>query len=130
MPINEAHNPGRMTEEQIERFLRENEYPEHAVRAGARGLVENWRRFVEEVERGYSLTVYDYRKDLDGRGILEQAGFASQELAELDKRLRPLLGHRHVRVWESAPDNPWWDFGYPANAEPEFEEDLRSEGLI
>jgi hypothetical protein len=119
-----------MTEEQIERFLRDNEYPDRVIRAGAQGLVESWRRLVEEVERGYSLTLYDYRNDLDARGILEQAGFASDELAELDKRLRPLLAHRHVRVWESAPDNPWWDFGYPANAEREFEEDLRSEGLI
>jgi hypothetical protein len=130
MQLGGAYNPGRMTEEQVEQFLRDNEYPEHVVRAGIQGLVEVWRSFVEEVERGYVLSLFDYRHDLDARGILEQAGFQSEELAELDKRLRPLLAHRQVRVWESAPDDPWWDFGYPANAKSDFEDDLRSEGLI
>lgn len=130
MPLNEAHDSERITEERVERFLRENDYPEAAIRSGAAGLLENWRSFVEEVEKGYSLSLFDYRHDLDARGILQQAGFECTELSELDRRLRPLLAHRHVRVWESAPDDPWWDFGYPESAKPELEDDLRSEGLI
>ena len=130
MPLSEAHDPGRLTDERIERFLRENEYPEATIRSGSAGLVESWRSFVEEAEKGYSLSLFDYRNDLDARGILQQAGFESPELDELDRRLRSLLAHRHVRVWESAPDDPWWDFGYPANAKPDLEDDLRSEGLI
>jgi hypothetical protein len=119
-----------MTEEQIQQYLRENDYPEHVVREGVEGLLRSWRAFVEEVEQGYSFTLFDYRNDLDARGILAQVGYESNELAELDKRLRPMLAHRHVRVWQSAPDDPWWDFGYPDNACPEFVEDLQSEGFI
>lgn len=119
-----------MTNDQVEQFLRENEYPEHVVRAGAEGLIQTWKNFVAEVESGYSLTLYDYRHDLDARGILEQIQYQSVDLAELDRRFRARLAHRHVRVWESAPDDPWWDFGYPDNAQPELAEDLKSEGLI
>ena len=27
---------------------------------------------------------------------------------------------QHKRVWESGPDNAFWDFGYPRNAGAEF----------
>jgi hypothetical protein len=30
-------------------------------------------------------------------------------------------------VWESAPGNPFWDFGYPGNAGPNLLEDLRND---
>ena len=40
---------------------------------GARGLVRRWREFVEQVERGYSLGIEDYRNDLDVRGIIALA---------------------------------------------------------
>jgi hypothetical protein len=54
-----------MTDQEMAAYLRENGYPEHLVRAGRAGLIERWRKFVEEVEHGYKLGLEDYRNDLD-----------------------------------------------------------------
>jgi hypothetical protein len=35
-----------------------------------------------------------------------------------------------MRVWESGPREPFWDFGYPSNAGPELRDGLREEGLL
>lgn len=113
----------------VDDYLRENDYPEHVVRAGREGLIRQWRQFVERVEKGYSFGLEDYRNDLDARAILALAGAEEQELAALDERLREFLISCEKRVWESAPGNPFWDFGYPRNAGPDLLEDLRSEGL-
>lgn len=111
----------------IQEYLRENGYPEHVVREGRAGLVRKWREFVEQVERGYSLGLEDYRNDLDVRAILRLAGVEDEEVLALDERLKKLLVHCDKRVWESAPGEPFWDFGYPRNAGPDLLEDLRSE---
>ena len=113
----------------VEEYLRENGYPEHVVREGRAGLVRKWREFVESVERGYRLGLEDYRNDLDLRAILAQAGAEDEEIVALDERLKKLLTGCDRRVWESAPGEPFWDFGYPRNAGPELLEDLRSEEL-
>src|SRR5260370_35686318 len=71
-----------MTDQEMIDYLRENGYPEHIIRAGPAGLIERWRKFVEEVERGYRSGLEDYRKALDIRGILA--------LFELDDNVRDL----------------------------------------
>ena len=113
----------------VEEYLRENGYPEHVVRDGRDGLVRRWREFIEQVERGYSLGLEDYRNDLDVRGILRLAGGEDPAIAQLDERLRKLLTGAG-RVWESAPGDPFWDFGYPKNAGAELMAGLREEGLV
>ena len=113
----------------VDEYLRENGYPEHVVREGRTGLVRKWREFVEQVERGYKLGLEDYRNDLDVRAILAQAGAEDEEVVALDERLKKLLVACEKRVWESAPGEPFWDFGYPRNAGPDLLEDLRSEEL-
>ncbi len=113
----------------IDQYLRDNGYPEHVVREGKPGLVRQWRTFVESVERGYSQGLEDYRNDLDARGILYVAGAEDDEIAALDDRLKKLL-IGNARVWESAPDDPFWDFGYPRNAGADLLDDLRGEGLL
>ncbi len=118
-----------MTDTELEHYLRENGYPEHICRAGRAGLVSLWKRFVEEVEKGYRLGLEAYRNDLDVRALIEQEGLDSQ-VKEHDKRLEELLTDKDVRVWESSPGNPFWDFGYPKNARGELIEDLRDEGLL
>jgi hypothetical protein len=118
-----------MTDDEIQRYLGDNGYPEHIVREGRAGLVRRWREFVEQVERGYRLGLEDYRNDLDIRAILELAGGADEAIEGLDARLRALLTATTVRVWESAAGDPFWDFGYPANATGELLEELRAEGL-
>lgn len=119
-----------MTDAQIQEYLRENGYPEHIARAGRAGLVERWRKFIEQVERGYSLGIEDYRNDLDIRGILRLADAEDTEVHALDARLEAFLTGTSVRVWESAPGDPFWDFGYPKNAGTDLLDDLRSEKLL
>ncbi|SRR5579871_1381710 len=117
-----------MTDEEMAEYLRESGYPEHVIRAGRKGLIERWRHFVEEAEKGYRFGLEDYRNDLDVRGILRLVGLDGQ-VAELDQRFEALLTDRSKRVWESAPDNPYWDFGYPRNAHAQLLEDIKNEGL-
>lgn len=117
-----------MTDEQIVEYLRANGYPEHLVRAGRAGLIERWRRFVEEVERGYKFGLEDYRNDLDLRGIIALSGL-DVEVRDLDQRFEALLINRTMRVWETAAGDPFWDFGYPQNAGKQLLKDLQNEGL-
>jgi hypothetical protein len=122
-----------MTDPEIQNYLRDNGYPEHVVRDGQAGLLRQWREFVEQVEKGYTMGLEDYRNDLDVRAILELAVSGTDdpsaaEIQTLDERLNQTLIATNVRVWESAP-SPFWDFGYPRNAGPALVEDLRAEGL-
>jgi hypothetical protein len=122
-----------VNDSEILAYLRENGYPEHVAREGRPGLVRRWREFVEQVERGYRLGLEDYRNDLDIRGILELAGAADAEVhaevSALDERLKAVLVPAQRRVWESAPGDPFWDFGYPRYAGAELAADLKAEGL-
>ncbi len=119
-----------MTDAEVQSYLLENDYPEHVVRDGRAGLVRRWREFVEQVERGYRLGLEDYRNDLDIRGILRQTGAEDEEVQALDERLKGLLTPSAARIWESAPGEVFWDFGYPRNAGEELREGLREEGLF
>jgi hypothetical protein len=120
-----------VTDGEIQTYLRDNGYPEHIVRGGRARLTRRWREFVEQVERGYSRGLEDYRNDLDIRAILRLAGAEDDpDLLALDDRLKNLLTNTHRRVWESAPGDPFWDFGYPRNAGEELVDGLREEGIL
>jgi hypothetical protein len=116
-----------MTDENIRELLEEYGYPAHVVKAGRAGLIEVWRKFVEQVERGYRFGLYDYRNDLDTRGVIARLELDDQ-VAELDERFRAALGHPEIRVWESDVPDAFWIFGYPLHVTEEFLEDLRAEG--
>jgi hypothetical protein len=118
-----------VTDAEVQDYLRANGYPEHVVRGGKAGLVRRWREFVEQVERGYSLGLEDYRNDLDVRAILARARGEDENVRALDERLKKML-KSDVRVWESAAGDPFWDFGYPHNADDDLLSDLRAEGLV
>src|SRR5271170_2993190 len=90
-----------MTDEEMTAYLRENGYPEHVIRAGRKGLIERWNKFVAEVERGYRFGLEDYRNDLDLRGIIAMLGLDA-EVAGLDQRFEALRTERDKRVWESS----------------------------
>jgi hypothetical protein len=115
-----------MTDEEMTGYLRQNGYPEHIIRAGRKGLIDGWGKFVAEVERGYRFGLEDYRNDLDLRGIIAMLGLDA-EVADLDRRFEALLSHREKRVWESSAADPFWDFGYPSNAGPQLLEDIINE---
>ena len=113
-----------MTDPELQDYLRDNGYPQHVVRGGRAGLVRRWREFIVQVERGYSLGIEDYRNDLDIRGIIALAKAEDDEVKALDERLKKLLIATERRLWESAPGDPFWDFGYPRNAGPDLIGDL------
>jgi len=119
-----------MTDQEVQTYLSENGYPEHIVREGRAGLLRRWQEFVEQVEAGYSFGLEDYRNDLDTRAILRLAQSEDAAVQALDERLKRLLIATDRRVWESAPNDPFWDFGYPSNAGAELRDGLREEGLL
>ncbi len=120
-----------MTDPQIADYLRDNGYPEHLVKAGRSGLIQRWRQFVEQVEHGYKFGLEDYRNDLDLRGILAMLELDGEaEVKDLDARFDALLTNRTVRIWETSPGDPPWDFGYPSNAGKQLLEDIHKEELI
>lgn len=119
-----------MTDLEVQAYLAENGYPPHIVREGRPGLVRRWREFVEQAESGYPLGLEDYRNDLDVRAILRLACAEGEEVRVLDERLKALLVATDVRVWESGPGEPFWDFGYPNNSGAELMDGLDEEGLL
>jgi hypothetical protein len=119
-----------MTDSELQAYLRDNGYPEHIVRDGRPGLFRRWREFVEQVEAGYRLGLEDYRNDLDTRAILRLAQAEDATVFALDQRLQQFLVATDRRVWESAPGDPFWDFGYPRNAGAELLDGLGEEGLL
>jgi hypothetical protein len=117
-----------MTDQEMAVYLRENGYPEHIIRHGPAGLIARWGKFVAEAEHGYKFGLEDYRNDLDLRGIIAMLGLDSQ-VVELDQRFEALLTDRDKRIWETSAADPFWDFGYPANAGHQLLEDIKNEGL-
>jgi hypothetical protein len=119
-----------VTDAEVKEFLKESGYPEHIVKGGRKGLIEQWEKFVREVEHGYSLNLEDYRNDLDVRAIIANVGLQS-DVEEADKRLRRLLVFTEESVWD-CDDNPdaFWLFGYPKNAKGDLLDDLRGEGFV
>lgn len=118
-----------MTDAEIRRYLKDNGYPDHIARGGKAGLIERWKRFVDEVERGYEYGLEDYRNDLDIRGVIRLVN-AEDDVIDADRRLQEMLMATDQRVWESGEGELFWDFGYPRNASRELLADLRSEGII
>jgi len=99
-----------------------------------RDLLQKWAIFVREVERGYTLTIYDYENDLDVRSILERvlevvspavAVRVKSALAPLDARFEsattplPQGVRRGLRV---APGD-WWYFRQPTMLAGELADD-------
>ena len=83
-------------------------------------LVRKWEAFVDEVERGYELTIYDYENDLDTRDTLERLAVAVP--GDLAGRLREALAPADERFRQATRDFPqglraapagWWYFRQP-----------------
>jgi hypothetical protein len=115
-------------DQKVKDYLTKHKHPAHLIKGGRPGLVKRWKEFVEQVERGYSMGIEDYRNDLDIRAIIHSAGAEDAEVQALDARLNKMLtGKKHV--WESDLENAFWCVGYPKNAGEDLMEDLRREGL-
>ena len=85
--------------------------PEHLDRAG---LIDRYRKFVEQVEHGYKLGLVDYRNDLDLLGILASSITKSKTSTAASKPTSPTAPSASQ---ETSPGDPPWDFGYPPTRE-------------
>lgn len=113
-----------MTNEEIQLYLEDNGYPAHVVEGGRDYLLKRYRDFVAEVERGYEYGLHEYRHDLDLRGTISTLELDDEVRGE-DERFSGMLINTDLRVWESMPGEPFWDFGYPRNARGRLLRDLR-----
>jgi hypothetical protein len=112
-------------DESVRVRLRERGAAEHVIAGGGAKLIENWGRFVGQVEAGYPFGLDDYRNDLDLRALIEAAGL-SEQVAQEDRRLRAALTRQDVAVWSTDFPDAFWVRGYPANASGELLADLKA----
>jgi hypothetical protein len=128
----------------VRHYLIERGVRTDLVDDGLAGLVERWARIVEEVARGYQLTLDDYVNDMDIRdiigGALAVAPPAGREaieaaLASADQKLLaatiPSPSLQNLEDPENSwnPENPpspdrWWYARRPRRAGPTLTADL------
>jgi hypothetical protein len=113
---------------------------QHHVAPTIGSLVATWAKFVQEVERGYECSIYDYTNDLSTRDLLDEVIDSvpvtlgkeiEEELQQWDDRYR-LATRPSDKPLFPGPDvaqRPRWR-RIPRNLRGELLEDLRSEGLI
>lgn len=105
-------------------------------------VMQAWERFLEKVELGYELSIYDYTNDLSIRSIL--ATVLDRVEGEPKKRitrwLEP-LDHRFTRATFVSPRPPfpgaltrrpdhWWYARLPVKLLGELKESVEREGLL
>ena len=105
------------------------------------GLLTSWSRLVEEVERGYTDSVYEYANDVDSRKILDRVADAARSGAgeTLRQWLKPWdERYEAATVRASGPfhgraDGPYaaseWHWRIPRHLVGELREDLEAMGL-
>lgn len=130
-----------MIEHDVREFLRARGAPDTVVAAGFDGLLEQWARTVQHVERGYPFTLDDYLNDLDARQLLDETLSAipgvltvarAKRLAELDARMRAATKRRDTCLWGDAiaessdwnPDIEWWYWAEPVKPGEDLASDL------
>lgn len=115
--------------------------PENLPEKTLHGLINDWIRLIDEIERGYQFTIYDYTNDLSIRDFLEKiktilSNDGQTKISELIKPIdekflavtrvvnRPLL--------ESLNDEhqPFWWYRIPKRLEGDLEQDLHNEGFL
>lgn len=104
-------------------------------------LFLRWEKFVTEVEGGYTLSIYDYTRDLGTRDTLE--GIAKglsgtdfrkkvqERLAPFDDRFRLATrpSDKPIAPGADLHDRLWW-FRVPRKLSGELREDCLAEGIL
>jgi hypothetical protein len=121
----------------VKDFLEEKGCSQNVVEGGIPGLIKSWEQVVEEVSKGYALTLDDYLNDLDGRQILEEALAVAPEaekkkirerIAGADRRMQALVEPAAKCLWGSevaeaegwTPEKNWWYFSRPKKGDADF----------
>jgi hypothetical protein len=99
-------------------------------------LLNDWSRFVTEVERGYRDSIYEYENDLSVRDLLERVVTAAspglrakleRAVADDDRRFRAATEETD-RPLRALGDPPWWWRRVPTRLVGELADDLESYG--
>ena len=118
----------KMTEEQIQEYLKTNGFPKHVWQNGSSGLIKRWEEFAEEVEQGYSpdCLIDDYWNDLELRELIHKIGISSR-VKEADEKFRAMLTATNIKHYyrERNSDYDFWNYGYPKNATGNFYEQIK-----
>lgn len=116
-----------MTEEQIQKTLKDRGCPEFVWKGGSQYLIDNWKKFIEEVERGYcpDCLLDEYLNDLDTRTLIRLTGL-DDKVKDLDERFKAMLIRTDLRISQEKTeiDNDFWNFGYPKNAKGYFLQEI------
>jgi hypothetical protein len=103
------------------------------------GLIARWSTFVQEVESGYSLTIYDYTNDLATRDLLEdilgrvceqESGEVASLLAPWDERFKFATASLDGSLPGADAFHGWWWRRLPRKVTGELEVDLKGAGLL
>ncbi len=113
-----------------------------AVRDPLEARINRWSKFVERVEIGYPLAIYNYQGELGGRDILEGIiqiapdhlqKKVTQELAPWDNRLfhaTKEIGVSLLPPLDETKKQQWWWFRIPIVMPEHLEQDLRHEEIL
>ncbi len=93
--------------------------------------MEQWVKFVGQVEDGYQFTIYDYHNDLDLRGKLEEVleGIPAEDRATLEAEVHD-YDDRFIRATREVPeviatyDRGFWARRIPTKLVGELAADL------
>lgn len=108
--------------DKVRRYLLERGVRADLVGGGLTGLVERWTKIVDEISRGYQLTLDDYLNDMDLRDIIAGALAVAdqserdaihQALETADRTLRSVTMPSSILRSAANPPNPenpdrWW----------------------
>jgi hypothetical protein len=98
-------------------------------------LLSRWSTFIEQIDRGYRLTGYDYVNDLATRDFLDEILSAApktlreritnDELEALDARFRDASRELPTPLRIATPERPkWWWYRIPNDLSGELASDL------
>jgi hypothetical protein len=117
-----------MTDQQIKEYLKNRGCPEHVWRGGRESLVQRWKDFVAEVEKGHCphWVIEEYWNDLDTRELIHDIG-SDGEVRDVDERFATMLTATEIKHWHADRDTDYdfWNCGYPKNAAGYFLEDMK-----
>jgi hypothetical protein len=117
-----------MTDQQIKEYLKNRGCAEHVWSGGREGLIQRWKDFVAEVERGYCPTcvMEEYWNDLDTRELIHDIG-VDAEVGVVDDRFAAMLTATEIKHChrDRNTDYDFWNHGYPKNAAGYFLEDIK-----
>ena len=97
-----------------------------------------WYGFIISVEKGYTLSIYDYTNDLSLRDLIDELeGQIPESLRKKvisvvdpwDKRFENETNILQQPIHRKK-DSPWWWYRIPKKLIGELEEDIKSSGLI